>query len=141
MMSSSLISREIYIPPSTTVEPDKKRQKLNNFNYNMSTKMSTTSTNNSNMSHNVNSGTFTPITQSNSCESITNLHKNHDIEMLDEDHFEKKQNYGQMQSMSYLKINDKDTTECPCGYLHPRGAHEDIHAVGLAEVPLLRGPE
>lgn len=33
--------------------------------------------------------------------------------------------------------------ECPCGFLHGpgQGDHFDIHAVGLSDVPLLRGPD
>lgn len=36
-----------------------------------------------------------------------------------------------------------DTDECTCGHMHGpgQGQHHDHSAVGLAEVPLLRGPD
>lgn len=49
--------------------------------------------------------------------------------------------------MNSDNLEDKKTLsttgECPCGHLHGSdgGVHHDIHAVGLASVPLLRGPD
>ncbi|KAG7191710.1 uncharacterized protein KQ657_002846 [Scheffersomyces spartinae] len=47
---------------------------------------------------------------------------------------------------SYEGSNDvtmSDATECPCGYLHGpgQGDHQDLQAVGFANIPLMRGPE
>ena len=41
------------------------------------------------------------------------------------------------------KSTSSTSGECPCGHLHGSdgGLHHDIHAVGLASVPLLRGPD
>lgn len=59
-------------------------------------------------------------------------------------------------TMTPLASEDKDNTEqvmsnamevtqaeCPCGFLHGpgQGDHFDIHAVGLSDAPLLRGPD
>lgn len=40
-----------------------------------------------------------------------------------------------------MEIDSQEYIECPCGHMHGpgQGDHHDIHAVGLASVPLLRG--
>lgn len=92
--------------------------------------------------HNTNNGTFTPITQTHSHEYlmmmgeetiINNNNNKLDIEMITEDKFFQPQQH----------IEKPKYEECPCGHLHGPGQsnHHDIHAVGLSDFPLLRGPD
>lgn len=92
--------------------------------------------------HNTNNGTFTPITQTHSHEYlmmmgeetiINNNNNKLDIEMITEDKFFQPQQH----------IEKPKYEECPCGHLHGpgQGNHHDIHAVGLSDFPLLRGPD
>lgn len=65
-------------------------------------------------------GTMTPLCSIDS--------RNEDIENMDVD--------------SVTAYSQPVNDDCPCGYLHgPGDQHHDITAVGLASVPLLRGPE
>ncbi|KAL6454534.1 hypothetical protein SBY92_004001 [Candida maltosa Xu316] len=96
----------------------------------------TTST--STLSHNPTHGTFTPITQTHSHE-FTMTYNNHHIDMdsITEEKFtEKSKNINSF-------THEEGYKECPCGHLHGpgQGANHDIHAVGLSDHPLLRGPD
>lgn len=88
--------------------------------------------------HNTNNGTFTPITQTHSHEYLMMMGEESnsnklDIEMITEDKFFQPQQ----------NIEKPKYEECPCGHLHGpgQGNHHDIHAVGLSDFPLLRGPD
>ncbi|RCK59329.1 hypothetical protein Cantr_07773 [Candida viswanathii] len=90
-------------------------------------------------SHNPTHGTFTPITQTHSREFILNQESKFDIQMITEESFIEKPN----KKEQHHKEEDEEMFECPCGHMHGpgQGNHHDVHAVGLAPVPLLRGPD
>ncbi|KAI5961375.1 uncharacterized protein KGF55_003998 [Candida pseudojiufengensis] len=89
----------------------------------------------------IHSGSYTPLTESNSRDSQldqqqkSSHHEN--IKLIDESHF---QDYIKQQKIS---ISDNLENECPCGHLHGagQGYHYDVGAVGFADFPLLRGPD
>lgn len=53
------------------------------------------------------------------------------------------QNSDEMEVDEITEMKLQNKFECPCGYLHGpgQGHHDDIHAVGLSNEPLLRGPD
>lgn len=92
-------------------------------------------------SHNPTHGTFTPITQSHSHEFLLNLENKVDIEMITEDSFVNRSN--EHQDHHHQQKEEEELIECPCGHMHGpgQGTQHDIHAVGLLDIPLLRGPD
>lgn len=123
--------RHPHFDESTTNQKDhpmheqQQQQQQNNFNSNTT-------------SHSPTHGTFTPITQTHSHEFLLNHESKFDIEMITEDRFIEKSN-----QMEHNQYQGEEMIECPCGHMHGpgQGYDHDIHAVGLADVPLLRGPD
>ncbi|KAI5954619.1 hypothetical protein KGF54_002395 [Candida jiufengensis] len=101
----------------------------------------TTSVSSTAMNSPIFSGLYTPLTQSNSINNQHDLNNNNiyheKIKMIDESHFENHNTNSKQQLMNSF------SNDCPCGHLHGagQGHHDDLGAIGLADFPLLRGPD